>query len=305
MTRHYTLEQLNPQLLVLDERFQSRQTNLIGSKADKAASDNSRKRQIDNILTSLGNGNGVKEPIEAYELFGELFVVSGFHRTEACHRFLKNNPNESLLVPVKVFRGYTEAEAYSDSLTKNLEHGTALDKSEVWQNKFKQSLMLGENLQTLSKRGTAKLFDCGETQGLHILNAQKACIAVGLPKVSEWQSDYQKAATRLKRSLMRAYEQLGLEDFDKDGFPIISRLAKAAKGTKYEGDLSDDELEQRETLNQLSKLEELIAKNPITFRKALDMLDKKALGLVVKRQWDENSVILKYCEDSSNPNDDF
>ena len=295
MMKQCTLEQIDPRQLVLDERFQSRQTQLIGNKADKAASENSRQRQLRNILTSLENGNGIREPIEAYDIYGELYVVSGFHRTEACHKFLKDNPSKILSVPVKVYRGYTEAEAYLDSLTKNLEHGTALDQSEMWQNKFKQSLMQGENLKILSKRATAKLFDCSHSQGLHIVNAQKACIEVGLPNVKEWLGDYQKAAEKLRKKLLKRFE-IAHDDFDKDGFPIISRLSKAYKGNRFDADLSEEELELREILHQQSTLMELIKRNPIAFRKALSTLDKKALGIAVKRKWDEDKVVLKYCE---------
>ena len=295
MMKQCTLEQIDPRQLVLDERFQSRQTQLIAKRADRAASENSRQRQLRNILTSLENGNGIREPIEAYDIYGELYVVSGFHRTEACHKFLKDNPSQNLLVPVKIYRGYTEAEAYLDSLTKNVEHGTALDQSEIWQNKFKQSLMQGENLELLSKRETAKLFDCSESQGLHILNAQKACIEVGLPNVKEWSSDYQKAAEKLRKKLLKRFEVMP-DDFDKDGFPIISRLSKAYKGNRFEAALSEEELELNEISYQKESLKDLIQRNPMAFRKALNTLDKRALGIVVKRSWDENEVILKYGE---------
>ncbi|WP_407529647.1 hypothetical protein [Vibrio parahaemolyticus] len=304
MMKHYTLEQIDPRQLVLDERFQSRQTQLIGNKADRAASINSRQRQLKNILTSIENGNGIREPIEAYEIYGELYVVSGFHRTEACHVFLKDNPSKVLSVPVKVYRGYTEAEAYLDSLTKNIEHGTALDQSEMWQNKFKQSLMQGENLKILSKRETAKLFDCSHSQGLHIVNAQKACAEVGLPSFKEWFSDYQKAAEKLRRRLMKRFE-VTLCDFDKDGFPIISRLAKAYKGNKFEAALSEEELELNEISYQKESLKDLIQRNPMAFRKALNTLDKRALGIVVKRSWDENEVILKYGDGDVNEYEKF
>lgn len=299
-----TLEQIDPRQLVLDERFQSRQTQLIAKRADRAASENSRQRQLRNILTSLENGNGIREPIEAYDIYGELYVVSGFHRTEACHKFLKDNPSQNLLVPVKIYRGYTDAEAYLDSLTKNVEHGTALDQSEIWQNKFKQSLMQGENLELLSKRETAKLFDCSETQGLHILNAQKACIEVGLPNVKEWSSDYQKAAEKLRKKLLKRFEVMP-DDFDKDGFPIISRLSKAYKGNRFEAALSEEELELNEISYQKESLKDLIQRNPMAFRKALNTLDKRALGIVVKRSWDENEVILKYGDGDVNEYEKF
>ncbi|MFM2651945.1 hypothetical protein AAFX23_16080 [Vibrio alginolyticus] len=304
MMKQCTLEQIDPRQLVLDERFQSRQTQLVAKRADRAASENSRQRQLRNILTSLENGNGIREPIEAYDIYGELYVVSGFHRTEACHKFLKDNPSQNLLVPVKIYRGYTEAEAYLDSLTKNVEHGTALDQSEIWQNKFKQSLMQGENLELLSKRETAKLFDCSETQGLHILNAQKACIEVGLPNVKEWSSDYQKAAEKLRKKLLKRFEVMP-DDFDKDGFPIISRLSKAYKGNRFEAALSEEELELNEISYQKESLKDLIQRNPMAFRKALNTLDKRALGIVVKRSWDENEVILKYGDGDVNEYEKF
>ncbi|HCE2692235.1 TPA: hypothetical protein N2742_005104 [Vibrio parahaemolyticus] len=304
MMKQCTLEQIDPRQLVLDERFQSRQTQLIAKRADRAASENSRQRQLRNILTSLENGNGIREPIEAYDIYGELYVVSGFHRTEACHKFLKDNPSQNLLVPVKIYRGYTDAEAYLDSLTKNVEHGTALDQSEIWQNKFKQSLMQGENLELLSKRETAKLFDCSETQGLHILNAQKACIEVGLPNVKEWSSDYQKAAEKLRKKLLKRFEVMP-DDFDKDGFPIISRLSKAYKGNRFEAALSEEELELNEISYQKESLKDLIQRNPMAFRKALNTLDKRALGIVVKRSWDENEVILKYGDGDVNEYEKF
>lgn len=294
MTKHYELEQINPSLLILDERYQSRQTQLIKDTVARAASDNSRQRQLAEIATSLENGNGIKEPIEAYDLYGKLYVVSGFHRTEACHTFLKNNPGKSLLVPVKIYRGYSETEAYLDSLTKNEEHGTALDKSEKMQNRFKQSLLQGENLETVSKRQTAKLFNCSPSQGLNIIRAQAACIETGLPSVSDWMDDYQKAATKLKKKLLSRYEALTSDDFDKDGFPIIRRLADAYEGKDIKDDLSNDELELKEVVRQVTKIEELLSKNPTAFRKALNRLDKKALGIVVKREWDEGAIVLKY-----------
>ncbi|MHA2851360.1 hypothetical protein [Vibrio harveyi] len=71
---------------------------------------------------SLETDNGIKEPIEAYELDGKLFVVSRFHRTEACHTFLKDNADKTLNVPVKIYRGFSEVEAYMDSLAKNQAH---------------------------------------------------------------------------------------------------------------------------------------------------------------------------------------
>ncbi|TOL90631.1 hypothetical protein CGH87_23545, partial [Vibrio parahaemolyticus] len=82
-------------------------------------------------------------------------------------------------------------------------------------------------------------------------------------------------------------------------------LAKAYKGNKFEDDLSEEEIEQIEIFRQQSTLIELIKRNPIAFRKALNSLDKKSLGIVVKRKWDEDKVVLKYCEDNSTDDDMF
>lgn len=43
----------------------------------------------------------------------------------------------------------------------------------------------------------------------------------------------------------------------------------------------------------------------MAFRKALNTLDKRALGIVVKRSWDENEVILKYGEGGVNEYEKF
>lgn len=105
---------------------------------------------------------------------------------------------------------------------------------------------------------------------------------VSLPTSQEWMTDYRKATETLQGRLFDKYVLLSLNDFDKDGFPLIRRLADAYNGKEYAGGLSDEKFERQEVSYQFHQLEKLIAKNPSAFRKALGRLDKGALGLVVK-----------------------
>jgi hypothetical protein len=99
--------------------------------------------------------------------------VDGFHRTIACQQYLDKTKSKQITVPVIVRRGYSEAEAYLDSLTKNQDHGATLQPSEVYQNKFKAHLMEGENVKVDSKLELAKKYGSKKSQGLHIQRALK------------------------------------------------------------------------------------------------------------------------------------
>jgi hypothetical protein len=295
-----TPEQIDPSLLILDRRFQGRQTNLIYDESCQAAVEISRQQQIQDVLTSLENGNNIHTPLEACELFGELYVVDGFHRTEACHKFLKANKGINLQVPVLIHRGFTEADIYLMSLTMNRSHGTALSPSERWQNQFKRHLMQGEHIQVGSKRALAKEYDSKESQGLHIQRALNACIEAGLPSSNEWAKNYGKAVTKLKKALIAAYNDLEVFNFDKDNFPIIRPLADASTGRKeFPVEQSEEDLRKQKITDATHALEEIIVKHGgDCFREALKRLDRQELGLTIKKEWNKSAVTLKYNPDA-------
>ncbi|WP_446527915.1 hypothetical protein [Photobacterium damselae] len=46
---------------------------------------------------------------------------------------------------------------------------------------------------------------------------------------------------------------MSLNDFDKDGFPLIRRLADAYNGKEYAGGLSDEKFERQEVSYQFHR----------------------------------------------------
>ena len=292
MNKTSNIEQIDPSLLILNDKFQGRQLALVHKDSDREASEAFRQMQIDKVLISLQNGDSIHTPLEAFELYGQLYVVDGFHRTIACQQYLAKTKSKQITVPVIVHRGYSEAEAYLNSLTKNQDHGTALQPSEVYQNKFKAHLMEGENIKVDSKLGLAKKYGSKESQGLHIQRALKACIAAGLPTRAEWMKDYSKAARKLKRALQKQYRDLYDICFDKDDFPIIRKLADASMSLKDREPLSEDKLK----MIMKKEIRDMVIKHsPSEFRAALKAVNKElALGLSVKTIWDEEASI-KRC----------
>ncbi|MCE9686311.1 hypothetical protein LZP73_08815 [Shewanella sp. AS16] len=290
--------QIDPRQLVLDNKFQGRQVELNNSRQDKAAIERSRQMQIDIILADLRAGKGIRNKIQAFELEGKLCVVDGFHRTEACKQYLKESPEANLTVPVKVYKDYSESQAYFFSLTANRQHGTALSASERMQNQFKREVMLQHYEQVPSKRELAKLYSCQDSQGLHVQRALKACMGEGRPSKQEWSTDLEGAIEQLQASLKSEYPALRDDDFDKDGFPIIRRLSDATtkKGDEYDYKDEDPEEYERKMVTYLArKLEDMIAnEGGERFRAALKRLDRNALGISVKREWDEDKVVLTY-----------
>ena len=292
MTKTSNIEQIDPSLLILNDKFQGRQLALVHKDSDREASEAFRQMQIDKVLISLQNGDSIHTPLEAFELYGQLYVVDGFHRTIACQQYLASSKSKPITVPVIVHRGYTNSEAYLDSLTKNQDHGTPLQPSESYQNKFKAHLMRGVDIEVESKASLAKKYGCQKTQGLHIKRALSACIEAGLPPSNEWMKDDTKACKKLKRALKKRYRDLLDEHFDKDGFPIIRKLADVANGVRERQPLSEEQLK----VIMKQEIRDMVIKySPSEFRAALKAVNKElALGLTVKTAWDEEESI-KRC----------
>jgi hypothetical protein len=298
--RSKLISSINSKELVLDPFFQARQTEIIEQPKEQAAKAITRQASIDSIVADLKAGKGIKETLIAYELDNKVFVVDGFHRTEACHRYLKENPDKSLEVSVEVYRGYSKGDAYRHSQRINRSHGTALAASEVQHNDFKARVIDGNYKGT--KRGLADEFSCAPSQGLHIMNALKACEAHHKAVAPLWDEYPEEAIERLQQLLIQQY---GISDkqFDKDGFPKIRPLSNAYKGIVFGGDLTDEEQENKAIKDLTRQLDCLIAENGgERFRAALKKVGcndtaksgYKHLGISIKKSWDEDAVAMVF-----------
>lgn len=288
MNKTTSHEQIDPNLLILDDRFQNRQLNLVHKDTEREASETFRQIQINNVLMSLNHGEAVHTPLEVFELHGRLYVVDGFHRTMACQQYLANPKARKITVPATVHRGYSEFDAYMASLTMNVGHGTRLHPSEEYQNKFKRHLAKGEKLVVQSKREIAKAYSCSDTHGLNIQRALNACIEAGLPLKAEWEKDFAKAARKLKRALKKRYPDVLDDVFDKDDYPIITKLADASKGLIEKAPMTDT---ARKGMIKQQIRDIIDTQGAEDFRAALKSINKElALAVTVKTVWDENET---------------
>ncbi|MEO3683053.1 hypothetical protein ABHN84_12220 [Shewanella vesiculosa] len=288
MNKTISNEQIDPNVLILDDRFQNRQLNLVHKDSEREASETFRQIQIDNVLMSLKHGEDVHTPLEVFELYGSLYVVDGFHRTMACQQYLANPKARKITVPAKVHRGYSEFDAYMASLTMNVGHGTRLHPSEEYQNKFKRHLADGENIVVQSKREIAKAYSCSDTHGLSIQRALNACIEAGLPLKAEWEQDFSKAAKKLKRALKKRYRDVLDDAFDKDNYPIITKLAAASQGLKEKSPMTES---ARKSMIKKQIRDIIDSYGAEDFRTALKSVNKElALAVTVKTVWDENET---------------
>ncbi|MGI2058028.1 hypothetical protein ACRN9T_12715 [Shewanella baltica] len=295
MNKTTSIEQIDPSQLILDDRFQNRQPNLVHKDSDREASESFRKMQIENVLMSLKHGEDVHTPLEVFELHGSLYVVDGFHRTMACQQYLANPKARKITVPAKVHRGYSEFDAFMASLTMNVGHGTRLHISEEYQNKFKRHLAEGENIVVQSKRDIAKAYSCSDTHGLSIKRALNACIEAGLPSRAEWEKDFSKAAKKLKRALKKRYQNVLDDTFDKDNYPIITKLAAASQGIKEKSPMTET---ARKAMIKKHIMDMIDTHGAEDFRAALKSVSKElALGVTVKTVWDENETYRRVSDD--------
>ena len=284
---------LDASSLVLDEYYQSRQSALDTNNKTKAAAEILKEQQIKEIVVDLESGKGIHTPLKVHEIKGRLYVVSGFHRTLACQKYMRKHKGKQVLVPAYVTPNSTRADAFRDSLTQNAKHGVQLSKSERLHNQFKLQIMEGENVIIQSKRDTATAYGCGNTHGGHLSNALKACKAVGIPTVEEWSKSPQRAAKGLRQRLEAAYGMMP-DSFDKDGFPKARKLAEAYTGIDPLKDLNDDDLEKLAIEHSHNEIEKLLAQDPEAFRKALKRFDREALGISFKREWTPDRAELLY-----------
>jgi len=298
--RSKLISSINSKELVLDSFFQARQTEIIEQPKEQAAKAITRQASIDSIVADLKAGKGIKETLIAYQLDNKVFVVDGFHRTEACRKYLKENPDKTLEVNVEVYRGYSKGDAYRHSHGVNRSHGTALAASEVQHNDFKARVIDGNYKGT--KRGLADEFSCAETQGLHIMNALKACQTHHNAVGPFWDKHPEEAIKTLQELLIKQY---GMSDkqFDKDGFPKIRPLSNAYKGIIFGNDLTDEEHENNAIKDLTRQLDYLIADNGgERFRAALKKIGcndsaksgYKHLGITIKKSWDEDAVAVVF-----------
>lgn len=242
MTEYLPTIKLDPRKLTLDPAMQARDVELIRDKQLRAAQEIKQASQDKDILEDLRNGLPIRQPIKVYEVGGTLYVVDGFHRTDACFKYLKENPEAELLIPALMLENKTYQEAFTAAQEANQSHGVGVTQDEIIQSKFR-ALIVSKQFE-LSVSQIASDVGCSRGQAAHIGRGLKACKEALSDCLSIELTDLNTFTEQLKEGLKRHYD-LPQSSWDSRGFPKIRRLSDAVAGKdNLPTDINNDEWEQ-------------------------------------------------------------
>lgn len=234
---------LDPRNLVLDPAMQARDVELIKDKRVRSAQEIKQTTQDKEILDDLRNGLPIRQPITVFEVNSQYYVVDGFHRTKACLAYLKEKPNENLLIPVVLFGDKTYQEAFTAAQDANQTHGVGVTKDEVMQSKFRALIVNGEF--ELSVSDIQAKVGCSRGQAGHIARGLKACEDALGDWIDFQLTDLSFFTEKLQEGLDENYD-LPQSTWDSKGFPKIRRLSDAITGKDNMPSMNENEWEQHQ-----------------------------------------------------------
>ncbi|GAA5191487.1 ParB/Srx family N-terminal domain-containing protein [Ferrimonas gelatinilytica] len=233
------IKDISPSVVTLDPKMQARDTSLINNKRDRQAQEVKQAKQDKELLEDIRNGHGIRQPIEVFEVGGKLYVVDGFHRTQAALNWNNENPEAPITLQAEVHPSKTYLQAFMRAQYVNQNHGVGVTHEEVFQSKFR-ALILDRQFK-FSVSQLKKLLTCSQGQAAHARRALLACgeALAMFPAVGK--EDVEGTVEALSDGLEMATPSM----FDSQGFPKVRPLSNAVLGLQF-SDLSDDELERKQ-----------------------------------------------------------
>ncbi|WP_244813340.1 hypothetical protein [Vibrio sp. B1FLJ16] len=246
---------LDPRSLILDPAMQARDVELIKDKRVRSAQEIKQESQSKEILEDLRNGLPIRHPITVFVVDDKYYVVDGFHRTDACLKYLEENPNADLMINSLIIENRTYAEAFSAAQDVNQAHGVGVTKDEIMQAQFRKLIVNREF--DLSVSQVSELVGCSRGQAAHIANGLKACKqALGSAADIEM-DDLESFVERLQVGL-NCHHYLPESCWDSKGFPKIRRLSDAVKGKDYIPDMDDEDWERKQIEDASKSISRLV-----------------------------------------------
>jgi hypothetical protein len=250
---------LDPRSLILDPVMQARDVELIKDKRLRSAQEIKQEDQDQNILEDLNNGLPIRQSITVFVVGDDYYVVDGFHRTGACLKYLKENPEADISIPAIVIDNRTYREAFSAAQDANIAHGVGVTSDEAMQSKFRKLIVNGN--YNLSVSEVTTVVGCSRGQAGHIARGLKACGEI----LSQCNSGDDITETTGMTDLIEKLKD-GLEVkwllssncFDSKDFPKIRRLSNAITGNDLVPDLNADEWEQAQIQNAANDMSGLV-----------------------------------------------
>ncbi|WP_237703925.1 hypothetical protein [Shewanella sp. HN-41] len=261
--------------------MQARDVELIKDKRLRSAQEIKQEAQDKAILEDLRNGVPIKLPITVFIVNDIYLVVDGFHRTNACLKYLKENPDSDLMIEALVVKNRTYKEAFFAAQEANQAHGVGVTPDEVMQSKFRAMIVTGDFNKSVSE--IAKTIGCSQGQAAHIARGLKVCMAV-LGDFDRSELTHLKDFTEYLQNGINSKYALNDSSWDSKGFPKIRRLSDAITGKEF---IPDDENREQELIEAATKdFNRLIERyDPDIFREGLRKLTRgMGLGISISKR---------------------
>jgi hypothetical protein len=246
---------LDPRTLTLDPAMQARDVELIKDKRLRSAQEIKQEAQDKEILEDLRNGVPIKQPITVFVVGDTYLVVDGFHRTGACLKYLKENPDSGLTINALIIENRTYQEAFAAAQEANQNHGVGVTNDEVMQSKFRALIVNGDFELSVSQ--LSDKVGCSRGQANHIARGLKACKeALGSFAGAEL-INLEGFTEQLTEGLELKYP-LSQSAWDSKGFPKIRPLSDAITGNDTYPETDSDEWEQAQIKNAVGDISRLV-----------------------------------------------
>jgi hypothetical protein len=233
---------IDPRELTLDYAMQARDVELIKNKRLRSAQEYKQASQDNEILDDLRDGLPIRLAITVFVVGDVHYVVDGFHRTDACLKYLKETPDADITIPALVIKNRTYREAVAAAQDANQSHGVGVTADEVMQSKFRKLIVEGKF--NLSVSAVMKEVECSKGQAAHIAKGLKACGKAFTNPVDVEFTDLAVYVDKLQDGLQNQF-YCPDSTWDSKGFPKIRRLSDIASGKEFTGfDMDDDAWEQ-------------------------------------------------------------
>lgn len=288
-----SLIEVNVDKLTLDELYTTRSTSVLLDHKQRATYQQTRRDLIKELDTALALGQRFRQPIVTALVDSKQVVIDGWLRVEVAQEFA-HKAGADVIINAKCLGELTCADAFQYAQQANTEHGIRMNAEQMRHVQLRQHIL--ENRSISSSRKLAKEF--GVTS-----SATGAKIKKCLERIESHQTEIQRlmsqndiegAMSFIKQMIQN---DLGLfdEEFTALGLPSVYKWAQAIDLSER-ADIDDGiDDEKRLRLDALNGLESWLRKNGGEYaRWALNQIDKKAVGITVKRDYDAEAYTLKY-----------
>ncbi|WP_434927977.1 hypothetical protein [Shewanella sp. HL-SH2] len=274
---------LDPRTLTLEPAMQARDVELIKDKRLRSAQEIKQEAQDKAILEDLRNGVPIKQAITVFIVNDTYYVVDGFHRTGACLKYLKENPDSDLMIDALVIKNRTYQEAFTTAQQANQGHGVGVTKDEEYQSKFRTLIVNGEFDLTVSQ--IRNKVGCSQGHASHIAHGLKACKDALASFAGGELINLDDFIRQLTEGLEHKY-LLPNSAWDSKGFPKARPLSDAVNGRDTTPDKDSDEWQQmkiKEAAVDMSRLVERYRED--IFREGLRKAVRGAgLGITISQR---------------------